>query len=126
MEPNAQSNHFTAPSPEELLKQFPATVRESYARFAATRDPAAADAVVIAIIRDHVPAKKQDSTPPVITDEMTLTGDLGIDSVSIADAVFMLEEVFRVNIANKELVRLRTIGDLRGFIRTKLASLPAA
>jgi acyl carrier protein len=82
--------------------------------------------VVLAIMRDHVPAKRQDSTPPVITDEMTLMGDLGIDSVSIADAVFMLEEVFGVNIANKELVRLRTIGDLRGFIRTKLASLPTA
>lgn len=82
--------------------------------------------MVIAIMRDHVPAKKQAATPAVITDEMTLTGDLGIDSVSIADAVFMLEEVFAVNIANKEIVRLRTIGDLRGFIRTKLATLPAA
>lgn len=126
MEPIAQPNHLAPPTPEELLRHFPAPIRESYARFAATRDPSAADAVVIAIMRDHVPAKKQAATPAVITDEMTLTGDLGIDSVSIADAVFMLEEVFAVNIANKEIVRLRTIGDLRGFIRTKLATLPAA
>jgi acyl carrier protein len=126
MESNTQPNHFAAPTPEELLRQFPVHVQASYARFAATRDPAAADEVVIAIMRDHVPAKRQDSIPPIVTDEMTLTGDLGIDSVSIADAVFMLEEVFGVTIANKELVRLRTIGDLRSFIRTKLASLPAA
>lgn len=126
MEPNAQPKHLAPPTPEDLLRHFPAAIQASYARFAATRDPSAADEVVIAIMRDHVPAKRQDTTPPVITDEMTLTGDLGIDSVAIADAVFMLEEVFGVNIANKELVRLSTIGDLRGFIRTKLASLPAA
>ncbi len=113
---------FTPPSPEELLKSFPDAVRAHYTRFATTRDPAAADEVVIAIIRDHVPTKKQSSTPPLLTDEMTLTGDLGIDSVSIADAVFLIEEVFSVSIAGKELVRLRTIGDLRGFIRTKLAT----
>lgn len=126
MEPKTQPNHFASPTPAELLRQFPAPVRASYERFAATRDPSAADEIVIAIMRDHVPAKRQGTIPPVVTDEMTLTGDLGIDSVSIADAVFMLEEVFNVNIANKELVRVRTIGDLRGFIRAKLASLPAA
>jgi acyl carrier protein len=57
----------------------------------------------------------------MLTDEMSLTTDLGIDSVSIADAVFMLEEVFDVTIATKEIVRLSTIGDLRAFIRRKLA-----
>jgi acyl carrier protein len=126
MESKTQSDHFAAPTPVELLKHFPACVRESFARFAATRDPVAADEVVIAIVRDHVPARKQGSTPPVLDDSMSLTADLGIDSVSIADAVFMLEDVFAVSIANKELVRLRTIGDLRAFIRTKLASQSGA
>ncbi|MBP6506806.1 MAG: hypothetical protein KA257_04515 [Opitutaceae bacterium] len=116
-----QSDNFTAPTPDELLKHFPARIRESYARFVATRDPAAADEVVIAIVRDHVPAKKLAGTPATLTDAVSLMADLGIDSVAIADAVFMLEDVFGVNIANKELVRLRTIGDLRAFIRTKLA-----
>lgn len=58
-----QSDKFTAPTPDELLKHFPARIRESYARFVATRDPAAADEVVIAIVRDHVPAKKLAGTP---------------------------------------------------------------
>jgi acyl carrier protein len=48
-------------------------------------------------------------------------GDLGIDSVSIADAVFTLEEVFNVSISTKEIMRLSTIGDLRAFIRRKLS-----
>jgi len=118
---STKSDNFAAPTPEEILKNFPARIRESYANFAATKDPAAADEVVIAIVRDHVPVKKQSSTPGVLTDAMSLTADLGIDSVSIADAVFMLEDVFGVTIATKELVRLRTVGDLRAFIRTKLA-----
>jgi acyl carrier protein len=122
MDSKTPPDSFTAPTPEELLKHFPARIRESYARFAATRDPAAADEVVLAIVRDHVPGKKQASTPGILTDAMSLTADLGIDSVSIADAVFMLEDVFSVSIAAKELVRLRTVGDLRAFIRTKLAS----
>ena len=122
MESKTQPDNFTAPTPEELLKNFPARIRESYVRFATTQDPAAADEVVIAIVRDHVPVKKQGSTPGVLTDAMSLTADLGIDSVAIADAVFMLEDVFSVSIATKELVRLRTVGDLRAFIRTKLAT----
>lgn len=122
MDSTAKSDNFTAPAPEDLLKNFPARIRESYARFAATKDPAAADEVVIAIVRDHVPVKKQAATPGVLTDAMSLTADLGIDSVAIADAVFMLEDVFGVSIATKELVRLRTVGDLRAFIRTKLAT----
>lgn len=83
---------------------------------------AAADEVVIAIVKDHVPAKKAHLVPAELSDSSTLMGDLGIDSVSIADAVFVLEDVFNVSIANNELVKLRTIGDLRAFIRAKLAS----
>lgn len=123
MEPTTQSDNFAAPRPEELLKHLPARIRERFTHFAATGDPAAADDVVIAIVRDHVPARKQGSTPAELTDAMSLTADLGIDSVSIADALFMLEEVFGVTIATKEIAHLRTIGDLRAFIRGKVTEL---
>jgi acyl carrier protein len=121
MEPKTQTGNFAAPAPEELLKHLPAKIRERFAHFLATGDPAAADAVVLAIVRDHVPARKQGSTPPLFIDSMSLMGDLGIDSVSIADAVFTLEEVFNVSISTKEIMRLSTIGDLRAFIRRKLS-----
>ncbi len=122
MEASPQPENYAAPEPAELLKHFPARVRERFAHFLASGDPAAADEVVLAIVRDHVPARKQGTTPAVITDNMSLTADLGIDSVSIADAVFMLEEVFDVTIVTKEIMRLSTVGDLRAFIRQKLAA----
>ena len=125
MEPKLSRENFAAPAPEELLNHLPAKVRDSYKLYKTTGDMAAADEVVLAIVRDHVPAKKVDQIPAVLTDASTLMGDLGIDSVSIADAVFMLEDVFDVSIANKELIRLRTVGDLRSFIRAKLANGPA-
>lgn len=122
MEASTQPEKFAAPRPEELLKHLPARIRERFAHFQASGDPAAADEVVLAIVRDHVPARKQGTIPATITDDLSITADLGIDSVSIADAVFMLEEVFDVTIATKEIVRLNTVGDLRAFIRQKLAA----
>lgn len=122
MESSAPSENFAAPAPAELLKHFPARIRERFVQFSTSGDPAAADEVVLAIVREHVPARRQGTTPAVLTDAMSLTGDLGIDSISIADALFMLEEVFNVSIATKEIAHLRTVGDLRGFIRRKLAA----
>lgn len=122
MEASPQPDNYAVTKPEELLKHFPARVRERFTHFKVTGDPAAADDVVLAIVRDHVPARRQGTIPATITDGMSITADLGIDSVAIADAVFMLEEVFDVTIATKEIVRLHTVGDLRAFIRQKLAA----
>lgn len=126
MDANTRQEKLSAPDPEELLKNLPAEVRDCFRRYAQTGDFSAADEVVLAIIKDHVPAKKIDQIPAELTDSSTLMGDLGIDSVSIADAVFVLEDVFDVSIANNELARLRTIGDLRAFLRTKLAKSTTA
>jgi acyl carrier protein len=121
MESPTQPENLAVHPSAELLKHFPARIRERFAYFLATSDPAAADDVVLAIVREHVPSRKQGSTPALLTDSMSLQADLGIDSIAIADATFMLEEVFNVNIATKEIAPLRTVGDLREFIRRKLA-----
>lgn len=120
MDAKTRQEKPAAPNPEDLLKHLPAHILSAYRRFADQGDMTAADEVVLAIVKDHVPAKKVDQIPAQLTDSSTLMGDLGIDSVSIADAVFVLEDVFNVSIASRELVRLRTIGDLRAFIRDKL------
>lgn len=121
MDSKPPSENYTAPIPDELLKHLPARVQEAYKRFARTGDMDAADEVVLAIIKDHVPARKIAHIPPVLTDASTLMGDLGIDSVSIADALYVLEDVFDVSISNQDLAKLRTLGDLKTFLRSKLA-----
>ena len=122
MESPTRPATVTAPIPEELLKHLPARVHGSYRRFLATGDMVAADEVVIAVVKDHVPATKVDRIPTTLTDKSTLMGDLGIDSVAIADAVFVLEDVFNVSISNKDIMRVRSVGDLRMFIRSKLTT----
>jgi len=106
----------------EALAPFSSEVREAFLRYLSQRDMAAADEVVIAILKDHVPSRKVSQIPANLTDESTLMGDLGIDSVSISDAVFVIEEVFDVSIANKDLANLRTVGDLRHYLRAKLVA----
>jgi acyl carrier protein len=108
-----------------LGRHFPADVQEAYARFVQTRVPAEADAVVLAIMLDHLPDKKlRPSGEPA--DTMSLVADLGFDSVAITEMVFFLEDLFAVRISNEEILRVRTVGDLRAFVRQKLAVQPPA
>ncbi|MCC6415235.1 MAG: hypothetical protein IT582_04940 [Opitutaceae bacterium] len=119
---NSDLNQAAHSARAEMLVHLPETIQASFQRYLATGDLAAADEVVLAIIKDHVPEKKAALIPAQLTDNSTLTGDLGIDSVSIADALYMLEDVFDVSIPNGELASLRTLGDLRKFLRRKLAA----
>lgn len=107
-------------SASTLLRHFPAEVVAAYQRFSVTRDVDAADQVVIAALRDHMP--KNAPAPVVMENHHTLTGDLGLDSVDIAEFVFFLEDLFQVRITNDEIIRVRTVGDLRSFVREKIAT----
>ncbi|MEO6874121.1 MAG: acyl carrier protein [Opitutaceae bacterium] len=111
---------------QTLARHFSEEVQQAYARFRQTRVPADADAVVVAVMLDHVPGEDSGSkeTPP---DTAGLVADLGFDSVSITEMVFFLEDLFAVRITNDEIMRVRTVGDLRAFVRKKLVALsPAA
>lgn len=108
---------------QTLGRHFPEPVREAYARFVAQRSAPDVDIVVIAVMLDHMPDKKLAlaSTPD---DSLGLVTDLGFDSVAITEMVFFLEDLFGVRITNDEILRVKTVGDLRGFVRRKLANQP--
>ena len=111
----------TPTAADALLRHFPQEVRDAYARLRDTGDPPAADVLVLAIVVDHMPHKNLP-----LADSQELLADLGFDSVAISEMVFFLEDLLQVSITNAEILRVRTIGDLRTFVRAKLAAQAAA
>jgi acyl carrier protein len=110
---------------QTLGRHFPEDVRQAYERFGASRLPADADVVVLAIMLDHMPDKKlRPAGAPA--DSLALVADLGYDSVAITEMVFFLEDLFSVRISNDEILRVRTVGDLRAFVQQKLTAQPPA
>ena len=49
-----------------------------------------------------------------------LRGDLGVDSLTFAEAAFKMEELFRVRIENAELAEIKTLGELQTFVEKRL------
>ena len=104
---------------ETLLRHFPEEVRAAYLILRGTGDPAAADALVLAIVGDHMPRAGAE-----LSDGASLVNDLGFDSVAIAEMVFFIEDLLQVSVTNAEILQVRTVGELRAFVRIKLAALP--
>ena len=110
--------------PDDSDRHLPAAAREAFGRFQAEGDPATLDLVVFAILEDfvpHTPAGPLAGLPG----DTRLIDDLGFDSLAITEVVFMAEDLFGINISNEEIVQVRTLDDLRGFIRRKVAVRPA-
>ena len=53
-------------------------------------------------------------------DSLRLVEDLGIDSLTMLEIVFLAEEVLQVSIDNEELRPFRTVGDVKAFVAAKL------
>jgi acyl carrier protein len=113
----------SAPSPDAAGSQLPPAIREAYRQYEATGDSAALDAVVLAILADFIPRKPVRPLAEMPGDTQ-LIDDLGFDSLAITEVVFFAEDLFRISITNEEIVRVRTLDDLRGFIQRKVAGRP--
>jgi acyl carrier protein len=57
--------------------------------------------------------------------ETLLMDELGFDSLAIAELVFGTEDLFDVRISNEEVLQVRSIDDLRAFIRRKVGERSA-
>lgn len=55
-------------------------------------------------------------SPEKITLEAELAGDLGINSLELADLVYSCEEKFDITIDDEELHNFRTVGDVVKYL----------
>lgn len=124
MQPNASASATSARvsnEREQSLRHLPDDARAAFQRFQATGDPAALDVVIFAILEDFVP--RPPALPlPQLPGTTQLMEELGFDSLAIAEAVFFIEDLFGITIANQEIVLVRSLDDLRSFVRRKVAS----
>lgn len=122
MNPAATTCAFTASPPKraESTHRLPAEARAVFDRFKAGGDPATLDPVLLAILADFIP--RAPARPLAEHPGSTrLIDDLGFDSLAITEVVFFSEDLFGINITNEEIIQVRTIDDLRGFILRKIS-----
>lgn len=116
------------PSPvsdqEDRIRHLSAQAQAAFRRFQAEGDAAGLEPVILSILEDFIP---QTVTVPLTQQpgEARLIEDLGFDSLAITEVVFFAEDLFGITISNDEIVQVRTLDDLRGFIRRKVSARPA-
>ena len=54
--------------------------------------------------------------PDDVTPEAELVGDLGINSLELADLVYLCEEKFNISIDDEDLHNFHTVGDVARYI----------
>ena len=110
--------------PTASVRHLPAAARAAFERFRAGDDDLSQlDPVVLGIIGDfspRAPAQPLEELPGTTR----LIDDLGFDSLAITEMVFFTEDLFGITITNQEIIQVRTLDDLRGFIRRKVAVRP--
>ncbi|HEX2861579.1 MAG TPA: acyl carrier protein [Lacunisphaera sp.] len=121
--PSAAANNLPASDQEDRIKHLPPEARAAFQQFQAAGDPASLDPVILSILNDYIPLTP--ATPLAELPGTTrLIEDLGFDSLAITEVVFFAEDLFNINITNEEIMQVRTLDDLRGFIRAKVSDRP--
>lgn len=121
--PPSAAKALPATVQEDQIKHLPAEARAAFHRFQTGGDPAGLDPVIFAILEDFIPRSSAVSLAE-LPGSSRLIDDLGFDSVAITEVVFFTEDLFGINITNEEIIQVRTLDDLRGFIRRKVAIRP--
>lgn len=67
----------------------------------------------------HLPPGKA-APPAVLEDGLRLNQDLGLDSLSLTEMAFKMDDLFGITIETREMAGVETIGDLKAFLGKKL------
>ena len=107
----------------ETLVGFPPQVIAAYQAFSEKGEGRDLDAVVLGILHFYL-AKKPPQPLEELPGSTRLIEDLGGDSLTMMDTVFMMETLFGIRIDDHELVQLATLDDLRRYLRRLVQGTP--
>ncbi|MGD1030774.1 MAG: phosphopantetheine-binding protein [Opitutaceae bacterium] len=85
-------------------------------------DEEALTGLVIDVLNYYLPKGAIARTNVTWPEDARLVEDLGFDSLATIETVFFIEDLFQISIANDEIVKVRTVGDLRRFLRGKIGA----
>lgn len=104
----------------ETLKRCSADTVEAALAFKASKDPRLVPTVVLGIVQRFLDPEMAEKLKAG-DDSLRFMEDLGMDSLTMIEAIMMVEESLDVSIKNEELIDLRTVGDLKRFIEGKVS-----
>lgn len=118
------NRNFTAEDEATLrdnLKRCSSETIEAAIEFRKTGDLSKINTVVLGVLSRFVePDKRVLLENP--SDSMVLAQDLSLDSITMVEIVLSVEDATGVAISNDEVQSLKTLGDVKEFIKTKVAS----
>jgi acyl carrier protein len=77
-------------------------------------------AITQQIIQSLATYLKRDAA--TITESHHLRDDLGLDSVAVIELLFEIEDRFKIQIPDQDLVGLSTVGSVASYVKERLAS----
>jgi acyl carrier protein len=119
-------NALSAKSEDEIrteLRGFPASAVESVLALRGDFTASRLRAAVLGVLEFYLPKSAARSLAEV-PDSARLSEDMGVDSLSLAEAAFKLDELLTVPIETHETAQVKTVGELHTLLCRKLELLP--
>lgn len=107
----------------DALKRCPPQTLEAALEYHRSGDLSQLPLIVMGIIERYVEPEAKEIIRAG-KDETRLFEDLGIDSLLMVEIVILVEETLDLQIENDELRNLRTLGDIKLYLRYKVQGLP--
>lgn len=105
---------------KDTLKRCSAQTLEAALEFRKTRDLSKVSTIVLGIIERFLEPEMADKLAGG-DGSLRFMEDLGLDSLTMIEAIMMVEEALGVSIKNDEIIGLRSVGDLSAFIDAKMS-----
>ncbi len=107
----------------KLLHGFPEATLSLAENYFTTRKSELLDSLVIALLVYHLPANPEGKPDVAAMPRSTqLVQELAFDSLSAVEMSFLLQDLFAVQIPDKDLIDLKTVEDLIQLVSNRVKS----